>query len=60
MGEEELKTVEELAILELAKSARVLQRQLKIMRPLTISWENNEKVREIIKSLEKEFNLYRL
>ncbi len=54
------KTIQELALLELAKNARILQRQLKLMKGMVLGKEQKDIVKEIISSLEKEFNLFKL
>lgn len=57
-GEE--RTVQELSLLELSKNSRILQRQLKIMKGLRLSIREQEQVREIICTLEQEFQLFRI
>lgn len=54
------KTVQQLALLELNKNARILQRQLKIMRGIRLSSAEHKQTEEIISSLEKEFQIYRM
>lgn len=54
------KSIQELALLELTKNARILQRQLKLMKGMTLGEKEREMVKEIISSLEKEFNLFRI
>lgn len=61
MGEKEsVKTVPELSLLELSKNARILQRQLKIMKGLHMSLKEQEQVRKIILTLEQEFQLFQI
>lgn len=53
-------TIQELALLELTKNARILQRQLKLMKGITLGEKERDSVKEIISNLEKEFNLFKI
>lgn len=54
------KSIQELALLELTKNARILQRQLKLMKGMQLKKQQLELVKEIINNLEKEFNLFKI
>lgn len=54
------KTVTELSLMELNKSARVMQRQLKLIRGMNLSQKDRDTVKEILELLEKEINLFRV
>lgn len=54
------KTVTELSLMELNKSARIMQRQLKLIRGMELSQKDRETVKEILDLLEKEINLFRV
>lgn len=56
----EEKSIEQIALLELTRNARILQRQLKIMRGMPLSLVHQKQVNEIISNLEKEFNIYKI
>lgn len=59
-NKEQSKSVQELALLELSRNARILQRQMKIMRGLRLNINEQTKANEIIWALEQEFQMFRM
>lgn len=56
----ENKTAEELALIELTKSVRTIQRQFKLMKGITFSERETKILKEIITAIEKEFSLFKI
>ena len=54
------KLIQDLALIELSKNARILQRQLKLMRGMELSNIQQEQVKAIILTLEQEIRLIKL
>lgn len=54
------KSIQDLALIELSKNARILQRQLKLMRGMPLRDIQQEQVKAIILTLEKEIRLLKL
>lgn len=53
------KTVTELSLMELNKSARIMQRQLKLIRGMQLNQQDRDTVKDILELLDKEINLFR-
>lgn len=54
------KRVEEFALIELTKHARILQRQFKLMKGMKLDERQRELLKEIITTLETEFRIFRI
>lgn len=52
--------IEKIAILELLRTARIIKRQLKILKGMRLVEEERKLLKDALESVEEDFNLFRI